>query len=66
MTDFLLCVLIATVAYGIDILSRTAPAKVEREAVGLVMIVGLVMGGVLYGLVKLAGWLIGKYGTGLL
>jgi len=31
MTNFLLCVLIATVAYGIDILSRTAPPSGRRS-----------------------------------
>lgn len=67
MTDFLLCVLIATVARGFDILSvavQSDKKKVEREAFGLIMIAGIVLGSVLYGLLKLAGWLVGEYGSG--
>ena len=69
MTNYLICVLIGTVAYGIDVLSLAVQSdkkKIEREAVGVVMIMGLVMGGLLYGLIILAGWLFDKYGSGLL
>jgi hypothetical protein len=65
MTNFLLCVLIATVAFGFDFLNDVVQSdgkEYRRQAGGILMLVGLLMGGVLYGLLKLAGWIIGEYG----
>ena len=68
MTNFLICVLIGTVAYGIDILAWHVQSgdKKENHAVGWIMITGVIMGSLLYGLIRLAGWLFNEYGSGLL
>ena len=68
MTNFLLCVLIATVAQGFSIqtLVLKPDSKVERPAVGVLMIEGAVLGSVLYGLIKFFIWLFDNYGAGLL
>jgi hypothetical protein len=68
MTNFLLCVLIATVAQGFSIqtLILKPDSKVERPAVGVLMIEGVVLGSVLYGLIKFFVWLFDNYGSGLL
>ena len=67
MTDFLLCVLIATVATGISHLSIQAEQdEVGPEAPGILILGGLLFGGILYGLLRLIVWLIGRYGGGLI
>ena len=75
MTDYLLCVLIVTVAYFVDVFTRgphtpdSERPEPERQPLGYVVLAGLMVGGVLYGLLygllKLFGWLITKYGGGL-
>ncbi len=68
MTNFLLCVLIATVAQGFSIqtLILKPDSKVERPAVAVLMIEGVVLGSLLYGLIKFFVWLFDNYGSGLL
>ena len=66
MTDFLLCVLIGTVATGFSHLSIQADRDdVGAEAPGILILGGLLFGGILYGLLRLIVWLIGRYGGGL-
>ena len=68
MTNFLLCVLIATVAQGFSIqtLVSKPDSKVERPSVAVLMIEGVVLGSVLYGLIKFFVWLFDNYGSGLM
>ena len=71
MTEYLLCVLIVTVAYLIDVVTQVASSPESerqrggREPVGIIVFFMLLLGGILYGLLKLIGWLIAKYGGGL-
>jgi hypothetical protein len=64
MTEYLLCVLIAAVAYLTDVV--TSLEHREREGVAYVVLGALLLGGVLYGFLKLIGWLVTKYGGGLI
>ena len=67
MTDFLLCVLIGTVAQGLNILTGMLrqDAKIERHAVGILMFEGVVLGSLLYGLIRLAVWIKDNFGPAL-
>jgi hypothetical protein len=68
MTNYLLCVLIATVAQGFSIqtLILKPNLKLERPTVVVLMIEGVALGSVLYGLIKLFTWLFENYSPALL